>query len=142
MCSRIELLCRLDRVSPYRGGDDGLWTVQVVIASLELGFELHFEVRKVDKVPARKIPAAVFFARLVLKSDDEMDGVITHLVRRDFWFEIKRAQAAVATSDSVKFWIEIKNTLACEIDQAQIGIARALHTPFGRSRKIATKSRR
>ena len=31
-----------------------------MIASLELGFQLHFEVRKIDKVPARKIPAAVF----------------------------------------------------------------------------------
>src|SRR5207245_642370 len=88
-----------------------------------------------------KFQRPFFFARLVLKSDDEMDGVITHLVRRDFWFEIKRAKAAVATSDSVKFWIEIEHALAHKIDDSQVGITRAHHVLLRGARKIATKTR-
>ena len=55
---------------------------------MKFGFLLHFEARKIDKVQ-RKISVAVFFARLVLKPDDKIDGVVARFVGRDFLLGIE-----------------------------------------------------
>src|SRR3982751_4342710 len=94
-------LCRANRSLRQRplgtGRDDRLRPIQVPITSLELGFQLHFEPGQIDQVPAREFPAVVT-ARLMFKSDDEVDSVIPHLVRSHFRFEIKAPETAVATS--------------------------------------------
>jgi len=91
----------------------------VAAAALELGFEFHFELGKIDQVPARKSPHSVPFPwlacqagawrRLVLEPDNEMDRVIADFVGRPLWLEVKCAKRAVAASNRVKLRIETED---------------------------------
>ena len=71
------------------------------------------------------------------EADDEMYCVVAHLVGGFLWLEIKRAETAVAASRGVKFWVEIKDALAVDIDYSQIGITRTLRFAVIRKWKIA-----
>src|SRR6267142_6339373 len=81
--------------------------VHVAVARLELGFQVHFELRKIDQVPPREIPASVF-TRFMLKSGNQVDGVVAHLIRSDLRLEVERAKTALATSSRIKFRVKIK----------------------------------
>jgi hypothetical protein len=81
-----------------------------------------------------------FLSRFVLKAGDEMNRVITHFVGRNFWLEIKRAKAAVAAADRIKFRIEVKNAFARKIDNPQIRITGMHDTPLCRPWKIAAQA--
>jgi hypothetical protein len=107
-----------------------------VIASLKLCFQFHFKLRKIDEIPPDKVPTAIF-SGFVLKADDQMNGVIANLVRRDFRFEIKGAKTAVATGKGIKFWIEIKYTRGRKIDNPKVRITGALNFVPSSPRKIA-----
>ena len=121
------------------GRDNRFRPVEIVVAPLEFRFQFHFEMREVHQVPAGKLPAALAL-RLVFETDDEVDCVVSHFVRRHLRFEIERAKTALTTSRRIKFWVEIEDTLTRPVDNAQIGITRALDMPFRRAREIATQS--
>ncbi len=80
---------------------DCLWPIQIPVTPLKLGFQFHFELGKIDQVPAREIPMAIFLPRLMLEAGDEVDGVVAHFVRRDLGFEIERAETALAAADGI-----------------------------------------
>lgn len=67
-----------------------------MIASLKFSFHFHFEPREIDKVPAGELPTPIFSTWLMLKTHNEVNRIIAHFVRRDFWLEIERAKTAVA----------------------------------------------
>jgi hypothetical protein len=56
----------------------------------------------------------------MFESNNQMHGLIAHLVRVDFWFEIECAETAVTAPGNIKLWIEIEYPLARQIDNAQI----------------------
>ena len=67
--NRVELKCLVRLCDHYRRDSLTLFcatrhycfgAIQVAVASLKLGFEFHFEVRKIDNVPARKFPLGGF----------------------------------------------------------------------------------
>src|ERR1041385_9481013 len=121
--------------------NDRFRPINVRIARLELGFEFHFKACKIDNVPARKLPKAIrLVARRMFKTGDEMHGIVAHLVRRHFGFEIKRAEIAVAAPGGDEFGVQIKDALARKIDNAQVGVTGALHFAFGGWRKIAANA--
>ena len=115
--------------------------IHIAVAALELGLEFHFELGKIDQVPAGKSPPGVPFSRLVLEADNEMDRVVAHFVGRELRFEIKCAERVISTSYRVKFRIEIEDALARKVDDPQVGIARTLNLAVGRSWKIAAQAR-
>jgi hypothetical protein len=57
----------------------------------------------------------------MLETHNEVHCIAAHFVRRDFWLEIKCAEAAVTTASRVKFWVEIEDPLARKIDNPQVG---------------------
>ena len=71
------------------------------------------------------------------EADDEMHCVVAHLVRRFLRLEIKRAETALAACGGVKFWVDIKDALAVDIDYSQIGITRTLRFAIIREWKSA-----
>src|SRR4029453_365042 len=115
--------------------DNCFRTIHVVIASLKLCFQFHFKLRKIDQIPPDKVPTAIF-SGFVLEVDDQMNGVIANLVRRDFRFEIKSAETAVATAKGIKFWIEIKYTRGRKIENRKVRITGAQNFIPGGPRKI------
>src|SRR6478609_1936437 len=92
------------------GCDNCLRPVHIAVASLKFGLQFDGKPRKIDKIPAREFPCRVRRRRCslvwrMLKSNDEMHGVIAHFVRRLLRLEIKRAETAVATPGGVKLRI-------------------------------------
>jgi hypothetical protein len=95
---------------------DRLRAIHLAVAALELSFQSHFEMGKIDKVPTREFPASIFLAPLMFKPDDEMHCILAHLVRRFFRFEIKCTEAAVAAANRIKFRVEIEDAFGCKIN--------------------------
>ena len=122
--------------------DNRLSPVHVAVTSLKFGFQFHFELGEIDQVPTRELPRAIFLAQWVFESNNQMHSVIAYLIRIHFWFEIECAETALTAPGDVKLWIEIKNALARNIDNAQIGITGSLNVTFGSAREVATQSRR
>src|SRR5690349_7004541 len=71
-----------------------------------------------------------------------MKGRVTNFMRGYFWVEIKGSGRAVAAANRVKFRIEIKNLVAGNIDNSQIGVSGTLQFSVDGSGKIALESRR
>src|SRR5205823_2285606 len=100
--------------------------------------QFHLELRKIDEIPSREFPPRTrFTSSLMCEADDEMHCVVAHLVRRFLRLEIKRAETAVAACGGVKFWVDIKDALAVDIDYSQIGITRTLRFAIIREWKSA-----
>ena len=97
-------------------------------------------IHQIDQVPPGEIPVAAI-PRFVLETDQQMDGVVPNLVGRNFRLEIKCAEAALATSGSVKFRVQVKDAIRRDLYEAKIRITGALDPVFGGMRKVATKSR-
>src|SRR4051812_48020356 len=77
----------------------------------------------------------------MLESNNEMDGIVTHLVSRAFRLEIERAEAAVSAARGVKFRIQVEHALARYIDNAEIGITGTLDLVVRSPRNIAAQAR-
>ena len=73
----------------------------------------------------------------MLESNDEMHRVVAHFTRALSWLEIKGADTTVAAPFGIKFWIQIEDAFALQIDDAQVGITGTLHFALGGKRKIA-----
>jgi hypothetical protein len=85
--------------------------VDVVVTALEFGFEADLEVGQIYQVPTGKIPVAVGLRR-VLEADDQMDGVVAHLVGGDLRLEVERPETAVAAASGVKLRVEIEYAMS------------------------------
>src|SRR4029453_5575394 len=114
--------------------------IHVAIAPLKFSLQLYFELGEINEVPAREFPCAIFLPRLMFESDDQMHGLVAHLIRSHFGFEIECAKTAVTAAGDIKLWIEIEYSFARHIDNAQVGIAGTLHAAFRRAREIAIQS--
>jgi hypothetical protein len=90
------------------GRHNCLRPVHVVIASLKFGFQLHPKTGQIDQIPPSETPPAVHW-RFMLKTRDQMHGIVMHFARRNCWLEVKRAKAAVPAAGSVELRIEIKD---------------------------------
>jgi hypothetical protein len=58
----------------------------------------------------------------MLKSNDEMHGVIAHFVGRLLRLEIRSAKTAVTTSSGVELRVQIEHAFALQIGEAEIWI--------------------
>src|SRR5438045_1450579 len=108
--------------SPRAARHHSFRPVHIAVTALKFGFQLHFEVRKIDQVPPRKLPNRLrrgrstfprltcrargrsrtgVWRRLVFDAGDEMNGVVVDFSSRDFRLKIKCAKRALTTSDGI-----------------------------------------
>src|SRR6266513_2932344 len=76
----------------------------------------------------------------MLKSNDEMHGVVAYFIRRLLRLEIKCAETAVTTAGGVKLRVQIEHAFALQIGDAQIRITGTLDFALGCEREIALQT--